>query len=65
MFEPSVQANFVKPAVISLSFGVVLCAPVTLILVPCLMLIGEDIKQNLNNAKEAIKLRINKEITPV
>ncbi|SUZ74468.1 uncharacterized protein METZ01_LOCUS27322 [marine metagenome] len=65
MFEPSVQANFLKPAVISLSFGVVLCAPVTLILVPCLMLIGEDIKQNLNNAKEAIKLRINKEITPI
>jgi hypothetical protein len=29
------------------------------------MLIGEDIKQNLNNAKEAIKIRINKEITPV
>jgi multidrug efflux pump subunit AcrB len=65
MLEPSVQANFLKPAVISLSFGVVLCAPVTLILVPCLMLIGEDIKQNLNNAKEAIKIRINKEITPV
>ena len=43
MLEPSVQANFLKPAVISLSCGVVLCAPVTLILVPCLMVVGADI----------------------
>ena len=43
MLEPSVQANFLKPAVISLTCGVVLCAPVTLILVPCLMVVGADI----------------------
>ena len=48
MLEPSVQANFLKPAVISLSCGVVLCAPVTLILVPCLMVVGADIVDVVN-----------------
>ena len=59
MLEPSVQANFLKPAVISLTCGVVLCAPVTLILVPCLMVIGEDIKEVISRIPQAIKRQFN------
>ena len=58
MLEPSVQANFLKPAVISLSFGVVLSSSVTLILVPCLYLIGDDVKKSLQQFKKSIKAQI-------
>jgi multidrug efflux pump subunit AcrB len=58
MLEPSVQANFLKPAVISLSFGVVLSSTVTLILVPCLYLIGDDIKKIMQEIKSSIKAQI-------
>ena len=62
MLEPSVQANFLKPAVISLSCGVVLCAPVTLILVPCLMVIGADIKEILGKIPSALKRQFSPNI---
>jgi len=58
MLEPSVQANFLKPAVISLSFGVVLSSSVTLILVPCLYLIGDDVKKIMQEIKSSIKAQI-------
>ena len=63
MLEPSVQANFLKPAVISLTCGVVLCAPVTLILVPCLMVIGADIKEVLIRIPQAIKKQFSPNAT--
>ena len=63
MLEPSVQANFLKPAVISLTCGVVLCAPVTLILVPCLMVIGADIKEVLIRIPQAIKKQFSPNTT--
>ena len=63
MLEPSVQANFLKPAVISLSFGVVLSSSVTLILVPCLYLIGDDVKKSLEQFKASIRSQISKKST--
>ena len=60
MLEPSVQANFLKPAVISLSFGVALSSSVTLILVPCLYLIGDDIRNYISQIKETSKRQISK-----
>ena len=63
MLEPSVQANFLKPAVISLTCGVVLCAPVTLILVPCLMVIGADIKEVLIRIPQAIRRQFSPNVT--
>ena len=60
MLEPSVQANFLKPAVISLSFGVALSSSVTLILVPCLYLIGDDIRSYISQIKETSKRQISK-----
>jgi multidrug efflux pump subunit AcrB len=45
MLERSTNAQFLKPMVISLAFGVLLCMPVTLLLTACLYMIGRDIKR--------------------
>lgn len=44
MFETSLQARFVIPMAVALGFAVMYATMVTLILVPCLYLILEDIK---------------------
>jgi multidrug efflux pump subunit AcrB len=44
MFERSVSAQFLKPMIIALAFGVLLCMPVTLLLTPALYMIAKDIK---------------------
>lgn len=44
MFERSVNAQFLKPMIIALAFGVLLCMPVTLLLTPALYMIAKDIK---------------------
>lgn len=44
MAERSTDAQFLKPAVISLSFGVLFALFVTLLLVPALYMIGDDLR---------------------
>ncbi|MCV6605583.1 MAG: efflux RND transporter permease subunit [Porticoccaceae bacterium] len=44
LMEKSTQAKWLIPTVVSLSWGVVAATFVTLLLVPCLYLMGEDIK---------------------
>jgi multidrug efflux pump subunit AcrB len=44
MFETSVQAQFLIPLVVSLSFGVLFATTVTLLLVPNLFILGERVK---------------------
>jgi multidrug efflux pump subunit AcrB len=44
MLETSVQAQFLIPMAISLAFGVLFSTSVSLVLVPCLYLILEDVK---------------------
>lgn len=51
MAERSIDAEFLKPAVLSLSFGVLFALFVTLLLVPALYLVGQDA------AALAVKLR--------
>ena len=51
MFETSLQAQFVIPMAISLSFAVMFATIVTLLLVPCIYLILEDIKRLLRRKK--------------
>ncbi|MGD9799139.1 MAG: efflux RND transporter permease subunit [Parvularculaceae bacterium] len=46
IFEQAAIAQFLKPMALSLAFGVLFCMPVTLILSPCLYLIGKDVKDN-------------------
>jgi multidrug efflux pump subunit AcrB len=45
MMERSTDAQFLKPAVLSLAFGVLFALFVTLVLVPALYLVGEDVRQ--------------------
>ena len=45
MAERSTSAQFLKPAVLSLSFGVLFALFVTLLLVPALYLAGEDLRE--------------------
>ncbi len=47
IFETSRQARFLIPMAISLGFGILFATVITLILVPALYLIGEDIKKGL------------------
>jgi multidrug efflux pump subunit AcrB len=42
MAEQSIDAQFLKPAVLALAFGVLFALFVTLLMVPALYLIGED-----------------------
>jgi multidrug efflux pump subunit AcrB len=45
LFERSLQAQFLKPMAIAIGFGVLFATFITLIMVPCLYLILEDILQ--------------------
>jgi multidrug efflux pump subunit AcrB len=52
-FEVSAQAQIVIPMAVSLSFGVLFATIVTLVLIPCLYLIIEDIKTLFKRKKKA------------
>ena len=47
MFESSVQALFLIPMAISLGWGIIFATFITLLLIPTVTLIGEDIRRNL------------------
>ncbi len=49
LFNPSIQAKFLIPMVLSLSFGVLFASGVTLFFVPSMYLIGENFKQRISN----------------
>ncbi len=49
MSETSLQAQFLIPMVISLSYGVLFATTVTLILVPCMYLLGEQTKESFSH----------------
>ena len=51
MAERSIDAQFLKPAVLSLSFGVLFALAVTLLLVPSLYCIGEDARALIDRIK--------------
>ena len=45
IFDPSIQAKFLIPMAVSLAFGVLFATGVTLFLVPCAVLAGEDLSR--------------------
>lgn len=47
IFEPSVQARFLAPMAISLGFGILFSTIIILVLIPCLYLMVEDIRDTL------------------
>ena len=46
IFDPSIQAKFLIPMAVSLAFGVLFATGVTLFLVPCAVLAGDDISRS-------------------
>ena len=54
MSETSVQAQFLIPMVISLAFGVLFATGVTLLLVPCLYLLGEQVSSRLPHGRPPV-----------
>jgi multidrug efflux pump subunit AcrB len=51
IFETSRQARFMIPMAISLGFGILFATAITLVIVPCLYSIAEDIRRFLLNAR--------------
>ena len=45
LFERSLQAQFLKPMAIAIGFGVLFATFITLLMVPCLYLVLEDLKK--------------------
>ncbi|MCP4233398.1 MAG: efflux RND transporter permease subunit, partial [Aestuariibacter sp.] len=56
MLERSTDAQFLKPAVIALAFGVLFALFVTIFLVPSLYCIGDDIKNMVRKLPRFIRL---------
>jgi multidrug efflux pump subunit AcrB len=54
MLEKSVQAQFVIPMAISLSFGILFATVITLFLVPALYLLQQDLARHLTNTKNLL-----------
>ena len=54
MLERSTQAQFLKPTVVSVAFGVALATFVTLLLVPAFYAVGLDIARTCRHAWEAL-----------
>ncbi len=57
MAERSTDAQFLKPAVLALAFGVLFALFVTLLLVPAMYCIGEDIRDFLRRSREKLLLQ--------
>lgn len=54
MFETSLQARFVIPMAVALGFAVMFATVITLILVPCLYVIGQDVRKPIRAIKRKI-----------
>ncbi|MEC7960352.1 MAG: efflux RND transporter permease subunit, partial [Pseudomonadota bacterium] len=64
MLETSVQAQFLIPMVVSLSFGVMFATGVTLVLVPALYLLGDDIGKFLSIVTKRELERQDADVSP-
>ena len=54
LMERSTSAEFLKPSVVSLAFGVLFALFVTLIMVPALYGVGDDCRRGLDNLKKRV-----------
>ena len=57
LLEKSTQAQFLIPMAISLGFGILFATAITLLLVPCNYLIGQDIAKLLTRLREGLSGR--------
>jgi hypothetical protein len=56
LLETDIQARFLIPMAVSLSFGILFATFITLILVPCVYLMLEDFKKSFGNAVEPVEI---------
>ncbi len=63
MMERSTDAQFLKPAVLALAFGVLFALFVTLFLVPSLYCVGDDFSVLLRRAKGFVKMQLGVKIS--
>ena len=54
MLEKSVQAQYIIPMAISLSFGIIFATVITLFLIPSLYILQEDFGQLMTDAKNLL-----------
>jgi predicted RND superfamily exporter protein len=54
MLESSMQAQFVIPMAISLSFGIIFATVITLFLIPSLYMLQEDFGSLMSDAKDLL-----------
>ncbi len=54
MAERSIDAEFLKPAVLALAFGVLFALFVTLLMVPALYTVGDDCRQGIQRLKQRL-----------
>ncbi|MEO1834637.1 MAG: efflux RND transporter permease subunit, partial [Akkermansiaceae bacterium] len=47
MFDNSLQAQFLIPMAVSLAFGVIFATGITLFLIPCVLMVGDDVNRAL------------------
>ena len=52
LFETSLQAQLIIPMAVSLSFGILFSTVITLILIPCVYLVLDDLKQLLTYTRK-------------
>ena len=57
MAERSTDAQFLKPAVLSLAFGVLFALFVSLLMVPALYCVGDDLRALLQGLKQRVRLK--------
>jgi hypothetical protein len=50
MFDPSLQAQFLIPMAVSMGFGILFATVITLYLIPCTLLIADDVSGLLKRA---------------
>ena len=62
MFETSLQARFVIPMAVALGFAVLFATLLTLVLVPCLYLMLDDIKGIFRWIKQKLTRRATAEV---
>jgi len=66
LFEKSQQAQFLKPTVITLSFGLAVGLFIILLIVPSLVMVQRDTRTLINSAKRMMRLKGNQlEIAPI
>lgn len=65
MFDNSLQAQFLIPMAVSLAFGVLFATGITLFLIPCVLMVGEDVQRTVTRFWSWYKRPFHKPVVTV